>query len=323
MIRRGFSWIGPVAFLAVALLAARFAHAQNPVQWMGNPRMAIDRAAEHSMPLMFWITEHEDVLDDDDVRDAQSRAFRDPTVVALAQKRFVPVRVSRNNSVVMQEATKLGLPTDHGLYIAVISPEGKLIRTINPGDVANAEALAVHLLEALHAYLDDLYTTRLKPVITDPERPKAEVRKAVQTVWRLGILTADADCVALLKRPDLSDTERSRLCTMLGAMATPPCIEALLDLAAQGDKVAIQGLEQAEAGALATLLKALPTAEQPPDARQIAAYRAACRIARVPMKPDTFWPEAQPQQRSEALDALRRRAEPILEYWSETTGQWR
>jgi alkanesulfonate monooxygenase SsuD/methylene tetrahydromethanopterin reductase-like flavin-dependent oxidoreductase (luciferase family) len=144
--------------LAVALLLAISPHAraQSPIQWQGNARAAIDRAAEQSMPLMFWITDREDIGDDDDLRDAQEEAFRDPTVVALAQKRFIPVRLSRNSRV-LEEAGKLGLPTAHGQYIAVVSPEGELIRQINPGEVASPEALTTLLLGALHEYLDKLY----------------------------------------------------------------------------------------------------------------------------------------------------------------------
>lgn len=312
-------------FIVAALVAITptIVHGQNAVQWMGNTKAAVDRAAEHSMPLMFWVTEKEEPLDDDDLRDAQSRAFRDPAVSSLAQKRFVPVRVSRSNSRVVEEAQKLGLPSDFGLYIAIISPEGKLIRKINPGEVADAETLATKMLEALHTYLDDLYVQKLQPVITSTDAPKADVRRAVQTVWRLGILNADKDCIALLNRKDLTPTERGRLCTMLGAMATPLCINELLDRAAGGDDAAMNALNQAEAGALETLLKELPPVQQPPEARQVAAYRAACRITRTSAKPDTFWPEAQPGQREAALESLRRRAEPILEFWNENTGKWR
>ena len=106
----------PCRLLLAIILAtiASPARAQNPIQWMGNSKAAVNRAAEHSMPLLFWVTEKEDALDDDDLRDAQSRAFRDPAVSALAQRRFVPVRVSRGNSRVVEEAQKLGLPTDFG-----------------------------------------------------------------------------------------------------------------------------------------------------------------------------------------------------------------
>ncbi|MBL8964422.1 MAG: hypothetical protein KF787_01045 [Phycisphaeraceae bacterium] len=315
----------PCRLLLAIILAtiASPARAQNPIQWMGNSKAAVNRAAEHSMPLLFWVTEKEDALDDDDLRDAQSRAFRDPAVSALAQRRFVPVRVSRGNSRVVEEAQKLGLPTDFGLYIAIISPEGKLIRRISPGDVADAQALATSMVEALHTYLNDLYDSKLRPVITSSESSKADVRDAVQTVWRLGILSADKDCIALLERGDLTPTEHARLCTMLGAMATPACIEELLGRAAAGDEAAANALNQAEAGALETLLKELPPEHRPPEPRQVVAYRAACRISHTSAKPDSFWPEAQPGQRRAALESLRRRAEPILDFWNHNTGRWR
>lgn len=315
----------PIRLLVMLTMAFAASHsgAQNPIQWMGNSKAAVDRAAEQSMPLLFWVTAGEDHLDGDDLRDAQERAFRDPVVVSLAHKRFVPVRVSRDNSRVMEEARKLGLPPDQGLYIAVLSPDGRLLRAINPGDVANANTLARLLIESLHAYLDDLYTRHLQPIITSADSSKEDVRKAVQTVWRLGILRADKDCIALLNRGDLTPRERERLSDMLGAMATPACIVELLGRAAAGDEAARAALDRAEAGSLETLLKELPPEQQQPEPRQVAAYRAACRIARTTPRPDSFWSQAEPAQRKAALESLRHRAEPILEFWNENTGRWR
>ena len=314
----------PLIVIAFMILSTALARAQNPIQWQGNALAAIAHATEQSMPLLFWITEREDLLNDDGLRDAQEEAFRDPAVVALAQKRFIPVQLGRNSRM-LEEAEKLGLPTTHGLYIAVVSPEGKLVQQINPGEVADAETLANLLLVGLHRYLDDLYAERLRPVIVSPESPKNEVRRALQTVWRLGIVKADKDCAALLERADLTPSERARLATMLGGIATAPCIEALLTRAAAGDKDAASALERADAGALETLLKELPVADGPaPGPRQLEAYRAACRIAREPgPRAAAFWAGATPAQRAQAIDSLRRRAEPVLEYWNENVGRWR
>jgi hypothetical protein len=314
---------------AVVCLLAVVAHeqpalAQNPVQWYGNARAAIDRAHEQSLPLMFWVSESFEPGDDDDLRDAQEASFRDPTVVAFSRERYIPVRVARNSRM-LEEAEKLGLPKAYGLYIALITSDGRVLDQIDPGQVATPEALAERLAAAFRRYRDELYHEKLGPLIADLQAPKPEVRKAVQTVWRLGILIADRDVIALLQRPDLTPVERKRLYGLLGTLATDSCVDTLLTLAAQGDRDAAAALARAETGALERLLSELP---QPgPDApteRQLAAYAAAARIARMSTpRPSSFWATASPETHTEELDKLRRRAEAVLAYWQEESGRWR
>lgn len=308
--------------LVVGLALATPVIAQNPVQWQASPAAAIQRAKETRLPLMFWVTQRHDIGDDDSLEDAQEEAFRDPAVVGLAQKHFIPVRVAINSRN-QEEAQKLGLPTTHGLFIALVTPDGKLIEQIDPGQVADPGALAKRLSAASRRYLDDLYTTELAPAIRSRESSKADARRAVQTVWRLGILSADKDCVALRDRADLTPGEKGRLMNMLAGMATPACVEALLARAATGDLDAANALGRAEPGALATLLNELPTPESAePTARQLAAYRAAARIARDPApKPDSFWTGAPADQRGRVLEALSKRAETLLEVWTERNGR--
>lgn len=315
-----------VVVLVLVSALARPAQAQNPVQWNASPRAAIARAQEQSLPLLFWVTERSDWdKDDQDLRDAQEVTFRDPAVVALAQTRFVPVRVARSNSNVLKEAESLGLPTNFGLYVAILTPDGKLVDQIGPGEVAEPEAFAARLAAASRKYGDDLYNGTLKAIITSPDSPKPEVRKAVQLVWRLGIVSADKDLVGLLDRTDVTSTERARLYSLLGSFATPVCIEALLSRAADGDRDAITALGRAEPGALPTLLADLPSADgEDATPRQLAAYQAACRISRIGNpRPASFWTSAKPEQRTAELERVKSRAEPVFDYWKENAGRGR
>lgn len=309
--------------VGAVMMAAGVVMAQSPIQWNGNTSMAVARAQEQGLPLMFWVTERGDLLDDDDLRDDQNKAFRDPIVVSIAQERFVPVRVARNSRV-LEEAQKFGLPTTYGLYIALITPDGKLMEEIDPGQVANPEALAGRLTAAFRGYRDHLYAEKLKPVITNKEAAKQDVRAAVQTVWRLGILSADADIVALLGRADVTPSDRGRLYAMLASFATQPCVDALLAAAAKGDKDAERALGRAEAGALEWLLARMPPQEGEANAEQMAAYRAAVQIARAgSAKQDAFWKTAKGEERGRELEYVRNKAEPVLAYWKETVGMWR
>ena len=310
------------AILGVLLAAAAVARAQSPIQWIGNSQTAIARAQEHQLPLMFWVTERRDVFDDDDLRGAQAQAFRDPIVVSIAHERFVPVRVARNSRV-LAEAEKFGLPTGFGLYIALISPDGKLLGQIDPGQVADPDALAQQLTAVFRAYRDQLYTEKLKGAVTDLSAERSRVRPAVQTVWRLGILSADRDMVGLLARQDLTPADRSKIYMLLASFATQPCIEALVGAAEKGDKDAERALSRAEGGALEWLLATLP-GEGEATASQIAAYRAAMQVARAGSpKPEAFWKSAKPEDRTKEVEYVRRKAEPVLDYWRETVGKWR
>lgn len=316
-----------VTLAIITVLLAIFAMpapalAQNPVQWNGNVRAAIDRAAEQQLPVLFWVTQSHDVLEDDDLHDAQADSFRDPVVVAIAEHYFVPARVGRNSRM-LEEAQKLGLPTAYGLYVALVTSDGRVLDQIDPAVVADASAFAERLTKAFRSYRDALYQSQLKATITSAESSKAEVRKALQTVWRLNILSADKDIVQLLERKDLLPVERQRLYSALASFATGPCVDALLARAAKGDAEATSALAAAEAGALEFLLPQLPTSDTATDV-QVAACEAAARIARMSQRlAATFWSTAKPEDRTRELDSLRARAANVLDYWQERTGRWR
>jgi hypothetical protein len=295
--------------------------AQNPIQWNANTRAAIDRAHEQQLPLIFWVTESTGVFDSSDLRDAQAESFRDPTVVAIAEHYFVPVRISRNSRM-LEEAQRLGLPTSHGLYVAVITSDGRLLEQIDPGKVADPVIFAERLTAVFRSYRDALYKEQLKSILTSPESTKADVRVALQTIWRLNILSADQDIVGLLDRSDLLPVERQRLYGMLAAFATKPCVDALLLRAAGGDRDAAAALGKAEAGALEFLLPQLPTEESATEL-QVAAYNAAAQISGMSRKPATFWTGAKPEVRAKELESLTTRAHTVWEYWNERNGRWR
>lgn len=292
-------------------ILAPAAHAQNPVQWSGSVSQSVARASEQSLPLLFWVKDSGDE-DDDDLEDAQEDCFRDPVVVGIIQKRFVPVRVGRNSKVI-EEARKLGLPTSHGLFCAVLTAEGRLLDQMGPGEVANPAAFALHLNSAFQRYTDELYTRELKPLIQDLEAPKSKVRRAVQTVWRLGISQADEAVIGLLSRKDLQPSEVSRLYQLLAGLGTPRCVALLLERA--DDKAAAAALSRAEPAALESLLPELPADEGPVTPRQLAAYQAATRICRTSSsKTAEWWATAPGPDRRKELDRLRSKAETVVEY---------
>ncbi|MGH7132380.1 MAG: hypothetical protein ACREJO_10595 [Phycisphaerales bacterium] len=316
------------AFAAAVLFALALPHSvcgQSPIQWGGNARTAIDQAKQQSLPLLFWITDWTSagVLEGNELENAQEEAFRDPTIVAIAKHCYIAIRVSRNSRVI-EECKELGLPTNFGRYIAIVSPDGKLLAQIDPGEVATPEHLVKRMAETYVKYCDDLYVTTLKPIITSRESKKDAVRTAVQTIWRLHISAADADLVALCDRPDVTQSERAKLYMVLASLPTKVSINALLDRAGKGDRDAVQALSRAEAPALEFLLSEMPTAEGPaPSERQMAAYTAAAKVCGVMARADSFWKNAKPTDRTFELDQVIKAAGPTLNYWKTHEGRWR
>lgn len=321
------AWRATMVVWAAVVIGCSGGHAwaQNPVQWQGNPKAAIERAQEQMLPLMVWVWESTETVgrhaEDDDLRDAQEQAFRDPTVVSLAHSRFVPLRLMRNSRT-NEALAELGLPTNYGLYIAIVSPDRKLIDQIGIEDVASPATLAARLEAASRKYVDGVYERELKSVITDPDAKKEDVRRAVQATWRLKILSADKDIVALLKRPDVTPVERRKLYSLLASMGTPACVNALLD-AAESDKDAAQALTRADACSLETLITELPAGDgAEPTARQLIAYRATVFVARSGQpRPDQFWTSSPPEKCAGEIQRLKDRAESVMAYAQEREGR--
>ncbi len=306
-----------VLLMVLVCWGAPGAMAQNPVQWSGNVEQSVARASEQWLPLLFWVTGDSD-QDEDDLDDAQEECFRDPVVVDIIHRRFVPVRVARNSRVI-KAAERLGLPTEFGLYCAVLTTDGRLLDSMGPAEVADPRAFAEHLLAASAHYLDDLYESRIRPALEDPTAEKAQVRLAAQTVYRLGIRRADGDIIRLLERPDLTPSERARLYSLLAHLGTQASVSTLLARADEAPAAA--ALLKAEPGALEWLLPALPGEDGPVDSSQLAAYRAAihaCHMASS--KPDAWWEGATPEDRVRELERVRTKAEAVLEYWSRQQG---
>ncbi|MCC6677746.1 MAG: hypothetical protein IT436_11425 [Phycisphaerales bacterium] len=299
--------------LFLALLVASIgtaARGQNPVQWSGDTRGSVSLAKERSLPLLFWVSGGRDA-DNDDLEDAQEECFRDPGVVDYIKGHYVPVRVSRSSNVV-EAARSLGLPTEHGLYCAVLTPDGKLVDSMGPGEVSNPAVFAAHLRAAYAQYCDDLYETELRPVLEDQASPKPEARRAAQTVWRLEIRKADRAMIGLLERPDLTPAERSRLYPALAALGTGPCTAALLESA---DPKAAAALLRAPPGVLEWIIPELPGDEGEVTAKQMAAYRAAMQISRYGSpRPEAWWKKATTEERHKELARLKERSLTVLEF---------
>lgn len=314
-----------VAFCTALICTPTPAAAQNPVQWSGSVKQSVDRALEQSLPLLFWVKEGS-TRDNNDLEDAQEDSFRDPMVVDIIHKHFVPVRVNRNSRVI-EEASKLGLPTNFGLYCAVLTTDGVLLAEMGPGEVANPEVFASKLNAAYNKHVTDLYEKDLKSQIANLQTPKPQARLAVQKVWKLDIKSADADIINLLKREDLTPTETQRIYELLASLSTKASIETLLTLiddtresSATQSKGAQAALLKAKPSAIEFLLPALPPANAPADTdskltpAQLAAYTALARLSRTTANTSQWWAHAKPDDQQKELNRVKAKAIAIFEY---------
>jgi hypothetical protein len=311
-------------FVFALLCAARAATGQSGIPWSQRPDAAIEQARELNVPVMFWVTRRARWDDDDgrDLRDAQMDSFRDPVVQMIAERFFVPSRVTQNSRV-LAIAERIGVDIASENFIAVVTAQGTVLDQIDPVLVASPEALAERLAAASRRHREAVYNAGPRETITNLQADKASVRTAMRTVWRLRIYGADADIAGLLKRTDLTPQERTRVMQMMASMGTSACTAALLD-AAPTEPDAGAALARADTGAIPTLLAALPTEEGEVTARQIAAYRALAAVSRHrDVRPDDFWATATAQDRARALAPLRTRAEAVHDAWMEREGRWR
>lgn len=302
-----------VAGLFALLAVPGLALAQNPVQWSGSVKQSVDRAAEQSLPLLIWVKDGHD-HDDDDLEDAQEDCFRDPVVVGMIHKRFVPLRVNRNSRVI-EEARKLNLPTGFGLYCAVLTHDGRVIDQMGPGEVAQPPVFLARLNAAYGKFCDDLYESQIRPLLEDPAVPRSKARLAAQTVYRLGIRKADGAIIGLLSRPDLQPQETARIYDLLASLGTRTSIGELLERSAE--KPAAAALMKAEPGALEWLIPELPGPDGEVSARQLAAYAAAAKICRTSAKGPDWWSSASAELRQKELERVRSKAATVMEYWLE------
>lgn len=301
--------------------APRAALGQNPVQWSGNAKHAVERAGEQVLPILVWVQEGRNGEDegDNDLEDAQEDCFRDPVVVEIIRKHFVPLRASRNSRS-MEEMKRLGLPTGHGLYCAVVTSDGTLLETMGPGEVAQPAVFARKLQAAYAKHCDAIYDGQVRAVLEDLKSPKSKARRAAQVVWRLGIKKADTAVIGLLSREDLAPSEKRRVYELLASLGTQASIGALLERA--DDRDAANALGKAEPGALEWLVAAMPTGEEGPvSAKQLAAYTAAARVSRTSPLGAAWWETAKQPERQKELERVQARAETVLGVWREREGR--
>lgn len=292
------------------LLAAGAAGQTQPIQWISNAQQGVAQAKRVGLPLLFYVPGSRD-RGDDDLDDAQQAAFRDPRVRSIAESRFVPTRLplSSDNRAMLQQA---GAAVGPGYCLVVMTPEGKLVGVIPPGQVADRRVLAQQLTAMFRKYRSELFEQRLKPLLEQEDARPADVVAAVRQIEKLLILEADQALVSLLERPGLGKGLQKDVYEALAALSTKKSVEALLK-AAQQDAQAAKALGRCTPGAAADMLPELKLDDMD---KFVIVYEAVTNICNIKgKKPRGFWGGENERLIAEELERVKREVQAAAERW--------
>ncbi len=277
------SWL--IVTASLCWTACALAQGQRPVQWIGNKQQGVAQAQRTGLPIMFYVS-GSSRNERSDLEQAQQRAFRDPLVRGIAEERFVPVRLPRSNEN-REMLEEIGAPGGVGLYLVFVTPDGKLIGTIPPGQAAEAKVLARQMTAMFRKYRVDVFERELKPKLENETAKAGEITKALKVVEKFLIVEADGMVAKLLEREGLSKTVAKRVYDVLAELSTPKSVETLLEAALQ-DKVAAKALTRCTPAGAEALLPAL--SPEPPEEKFLIVYEAVTTICKIEKpKPRGFW----------------------------------
>jgi hypothetical protein len=303
---RRFIAIPVLCFCAVAAAAQ-----SGDLGWRTDPQPAVAEAKRLNRPLMVYVLgatrDRDEKLDD-----AQRRAFSDLRVQRLAQ-RFVPLKLSR--SVHRDVLKDFGLPESANMVMSFVTPEGKPLGDLGAAGIAQADSLAAKMKLVLRAYVEQLYESDLKPLLTDADAKPADVKRALQAVAEQRILAAESDLVAMLEREKRDAAVRPAVCEALAALSTKTAVTKLLDLSGTGDRTAAKALEKCTPAGAELLLGMLKPDDEPFDYPLYKLITKVCGIREV--KPEKWFDTAKPKARQEHFDKLDKLVRDAAAAWKE------
>ncbi len=224
--------------LFVVLAATGLTLAQQQINWLRDPRQAVQQAQSNRRPIMVYVLAGTRDRDDDIERD-QRRSLSDPRILRLARE-FVPLRLSRSmHRDILEE---FGLPQSANMMMSFMSNDGHVLDTISAMGVAQVDSLAQKLVGAFKSHLQRLFDSEVQPVLTDENAKPNDLRLALRMVIEFRMQPAEGATIALLERPRLNSAVRKLAYDALAALSTKTAVDKLLDLAWDGDQLATKAL---------------------------------------------------------------------------------
>ena len=304
--------------IAATALAVPATAQTSPIQWGSNIKQAAAQAKSNQLPLMIYVAGSSG-KDDDDMKQAQQRSFRDQLVTALAQERFITVRLAKST----QSAAflnEIGAPSEHGYYLLFTTPDLKIIGTIQPGQVAQAQTLATQMTVMFRKYRQELFEREMRPKLEIKDTKEAEIIAIFKKINKLLLLEADQAVIKLLEERELAANVKKQAYNTLATLSTPACVKALLKVA-PGDKLAEQALGRCTAGAAEELIPSL-------DAENfdefVIAYEALVKICKLGKKKTRgFWNGQNERLINDELDRVEKGAQAAAKRWKDKYAAYR
>lgn len=284
-------------------------HAGPGIRWTLNVQQAVAQARKTNTPLMFYIKGSSG--GDDDIEDFErdhKRAFADPRVYALSKK-FVCVQLSRSRYRQQLEQWQISPRTN--LNIVFAAPSGERIGfPLAASAIAVPATLAAKMQEVYERWGRHLFKSEVHPTLSNAESKPADLQKALDLAKRYEMRDADRDVLALLDRK-LDKRTQSKCLDALAAIASKLAVDALVDRAAGGDRLAAKALQELRPAGVPTLLTYLGGEDM---ARHIVAYHAVVKVCRIRgAKPDAFWKGLNAASKQREIDRVRHEAEEYMQ----------
>jgi hypothetical protein len=279
--------------------AATLASEPPEVSWLDDVQKGMAEAEKQSLPMLFYLDAAD--ADEEVPDDAQEKSLIAPQVRTVIDERFVPIRLLESTMTkVLLEQMKA---TDAALFsVVAATPQGRLIQTIPPRQVARPDELASLLTAVFREYGKNLFESDLKAKLEDEDTRASEVAKSLRLIEKFMVNEADASIIALLKREGLADPVKAQGYDTLAALSTPKGAEALLSAALHGE-AAKTALAKCTPDAAEALVAALDP-EKPDELRVVCS--AVSRICGIPdCDPGLFAPDADLEARKKEIERLK------------------
>jgi hypothetical protein len=300
-----------IVMAGLSLSAGAAAQGQRPIQWIANTQEGVAQAKRTGLPIIFYVT-GSGRRDDSDLEQAQRRAFRDPLVRGIAEERFVPIRLPRSNEN-RNMLEQMGAPAATGLYLACATPDGKLIGTIPPDQVADARVLARQMTAMFRKYRVDMFQRELKPKLEDEAARPGDIVKALKVIEKFLILEADESVAKLLERGQLSKALQKQVYDVLAELSTPKSVDTLLEAALQ-DKLAATALARCTPAGAEQMLPALDLGQ--PQEKFLVVYEAVTKICKIKAtKPPGFWSGPNARLIAEEIERVKAEVGKTAKRW--------
>lgn len=300
-----------VRVLPVTCLLALPAFAHNPIQWMSDPQEAVEVARNEHRPLLVWVPPNSDDYSSE-LDQLQRDSFRNDQVNAVVAARYVPLRLTRSNQH-MQWMAQLGAPGNYGMYLAVITPHGKLIGVIEPTQTVDTPKFVQALISYFNQYRTQLYNDDIAPILSAPgEGDVPKLGPALRTIREFDIGAADTALIQLLNRPRLPQERKHEILMTLADLSTGAALKYLVT-SAGSDRFAAEALEHITPAGAAILAQHLVSDDS--DLNWLL-YETICRVDRIqPRKIREFWKNRPADEKQMEIDRIRRIADQTARRW--------